>query len=110
MNWKPWRKVAAEGVDAAAESVEGTEPKPSRRWPWQRLEYVYATPKGVLASLGKSLWRTALAVAAALVAVVLVLGWWWSYEPDPIDVVALAQERAAAAGVTWQSFEPRCVA
>ena len=100
MNWKPWRKVAAEGVDAAAESVDGTEPKPSRRWPWQRFEYVYATPKGVLASLGKSLWRTALAVAAALVAVVLVLGWWWSYEPDPIDVVALAQERAAAAGVS----------
>ncbi|MYE23844.1 MAG: DUF2333 family protein [Gammaproteobacteria bacterium] len=30
----------------------------------------------------------------------LVLGWWWSYEPDAIDIVALAQERAAAAGVS----------
>ncbi|MYE24141.1 MAG: hypothetical protein F4Y01_09380 [Gammaproteobacteria bacterium] len=64
MNWKPWRKVAAEGVDAAVESAEDTEPTPSRRWPWQRFEYVYATPKGVLASLGKSLWRAAVAGAA----------------------------------------------
>ncbi|MDE0692827.1 MAG: DUF2333 family protein [Gammaproteobacteria bacterium] len=102
MNWKPWHKVATEGIDADAnaESVEDTGPGPSRRWPWQRFEYVYATPKGVLASLSKSLWRAALAVAGALAVVVLVLGWWWSYEPDAIDIVALAQERAAAAGVS----------
>ncbi|MDE0008018.1 MAG: DUF2333 family protein [Gammaproteobacteria bacterium] len=100
MNWRPWRKVAAEGLEASAESVEDTEPKPSRRWPWQRFEYVYATPKGVFASLGKSIWRAALAVAATLAVVVLALGWWWSYEPDAIDIVALAEERAAAAGVS----------
>lgn len=100
MNWRPWRKAAVDGVDAAAQSVEDDEPKPSRRWPWQRFEYVYATPKGVFASLGKSLWRAALAVAATLAVVVLALGWWWSYEPDAIDIVALAQERAALAGVS----------
>ena len=100
MNWRPWRKVAPEGVDAAAESVEDTESKPGRRWPWQRFEYAYATPKGAFASLGKSLWRAALAVVATLTVVVLALGWWWSYEPDTIDVVALAEERAAAAGVS----------
>ena len=100
MNWRPWRKVAVEGVDAAAERVEDTESKPGRRWPWQRFEYVYATPKGVFASLGKSLWRAALAVVATLTVVALALGWWWSYEPDTIDVVALAEERAAAAGVS----------
>lgn len=106
MNWRPWRKVAVAGTDTAAqaepasERAEDAESKPGRRWPWQRFEYVYATPKGVLASVGKSLWRAALAVAAALAVVVLVLGWWWSHEPDAIDIVALAQERAGAAGVS----------
>ncbi|MXY50903.1 MAG: DUF2333 family protein [Gammaproteobacteria bacterium] len=46
------------------------------------------------------MWRAALAVAATLAVVVLALGWWWSYEPDAIDIVALAEERAAAAGVS----------
>ena len=100
MNWRPWRKVPAEGLDAAAQSVEDAEPKPSRRWPWQRFEYVYATPQSVFATLGKSLWRAALAVVATLAVVVLALGWWWSYEPDAIDIVALAEQRAAAAGVS----------
>ena len=98
MNWRPWRKVAAEGVDAS-KSDGDSGPTPGRRWPWQRFEYVYATPKGALASLGQNLWRAALAVAATLVLVVLALGWWWSHEPQAVDIVALAQERAAEAGV-----------
>lgn len=101
MNWRPWRSGASEGaaIDAAAEDVEATE-APPRRWPWQRFEYAYATPKGVVASLGQSLWRAIAAALATLVVAVVVLGWWWSYEPDVVDIVALAQERAAAEGVT----------
>ena len=98
MNWRPWRNAASESgaVDGAAEDVEATP----RRWPWQRFEYAYATPKGVFASLGQSLWRAIVAAVATLAVAVVVLGWWWSYEPDAVDIVALAQERAAAEGMT----------
>jgi len=36
------------------------------------------------------------ALLVIYVVVVLALMWWWSYEPEPFDVNALAQQRAAA--------------
>jgi hypothetical protein len=40
--------------------------------------------------------RGAGALVGLYVLIVLVLMWWWSYEPEPFDVVKLAQQRAAA--------------
>ena len=99
MNRRLWRKGTPESVGTATEDVEGAETSPTRRWPWRKFEYVYATPKGVFADLRQSLWRAVLAVVATVVVAVLALGWWWSHEPDAVDIVALAHERAAAEGV-----------
>lgn len=70
-----------------------------RQWKfWQRG---YVTPTaGRLPSLGKGAGRVAAAVAGVYVLAVVALGWWWSYEPPLFDPVAVAEARAAEAGVT----------
>ncbi len=65
---------------------------------WQREEYAYESSTGAMAWLGLA-GKTAAGLVAAYLAIVVVVGFWWSSEPDLVDIVDLARERAAESGV-----------
>lgn len=71
----------------------------SMKWKfWEREQYAYEASTGTAAWLGLA-GKIAAGVVAAYLVIVVVLGFWWSSEPDLVDVVDLADQRAAASGI-----------
>lgn len=95
MKWWPGRGGGAALDETPA--AGGGEPRPW--WRRRRFEYAYAAPRGIVRVVAGSALRAVAALVALWLLAVAVLGWWWSYEPDLVDVAALAEQRAAAQGI-----------
>ena len=66
---------------------------------WQRSPYVTPSESGWMKKIGRGAGVAVGALVGLYVLAVVGLWWWWSYEPDPFDPVAVAEQRARQAGV-----------